>query len=98
MKFMNPGVPFYFDWIKENLKKEEIIGVDPILVPASAFKSRRKFFEKNGLKVDLLDENIIDKVWNTLDKKEPRVANKVMIQSYFTTFNLGDCASCLIYR
>ena len=45
MKFMQPDVPFYFNWIKDNLKKGEVIGVDPILVPATAFKARRKFFE-----------------------------------------------------
>lgn len=52
------------DWLKENAKNK-IIGFDPkLFTPAQIEK-----LEKEGLKIQAIDENLIDKVWE--DQPEP---------------------------
>ena len=54
----------YHSWIKENLPKGSVIGVDENQIPAEVFENRQKDFEKEGIKLVPAGQNLVDLVWD----------------------------------
>lgn len=60
-----PDVPSFEDWILRELKKGEILGVDPRLIPHKNYASLKKKLEVKGIQLKSIDTNLVDAVWET---------------------------------
>lgn len=73
MMKMEAGIPPYFEWIKENIPKGTVIGVDDTQIPAQTFNQRRDLFEKSGIKLVGAGSNLVDELW---DSEKPAMPNE----------------------
>ena len=73
---MEAGEPKYFEWIKENMKSGQVIGVDEDQIPAAAFKARKEYFEKAGITM-VPAGALVDEVWGA--DKPPMPQEKVWV-------------------
>ena len=51
MQKMEAGVKPYFEWVKENMPKGAVVGVDEDQIPAASFAARKEYFEKAGIQL-----------------------------------------------
>jgi Xaa-Pro aminopeptidase len=63
MQKMEAGVTTYFEWISQNLKSGEKIGVDPSQIAVAPFRNRSKYFHEKGLEMVTIQQNLVDSVW-----------------------------------
>lgn len=57
---MEAGLPTYFEWVSQNLKAGDKIGVDPSQVAVAPFKNRSKYFQEKGLEMVTISQNLVD--------------------------------------
>ena len=74
MMKMEANVPPYFEWIKDNIPKGSVLGVDESQLPAKSFITRRDFFKKHEITLTGA-KNLVDEVW--ADNKPPIPQHKV---------------------
>ena len=87
MMKMEAGIKTYFEWISENLKSGDKIGVDPSQIASgitfaynlniAGFKNRSKYFKEKGLEMVTITENLVDTVWGA--DKPPMPEEKVFV-------------------
>lgn len=53
----------YYEWLAENLKEGQKIGVDPTQIGPSGFKNRSKYFKEKGFEMVTISQNLVDSVW-----------------------------------
>ena len=57
--------PTWFEWSKTNLKEGDVIGFDPYLVPQGSVDARRKFLSDSKIKLEPIDNSLVDEVWGS---------------------------------
>lgn len=62
-KMGKPRVLSLEEWIEKNLKKKQILGVDPRVLSKSQAARLQKATQKAGAKLKLVDANLVDLVW-----------------------------------
>lgn len=55
--------PTIIEWLLLRLPKKSIVGVDPMLVTATAFQRYKDAFAGNGHQVEPVKQNLVDLVW-----------------------------------
>ena len=78
---MEAGEPKYFEWVKENMKSGQVIGVDEDQIPAGAFKARKEYFEKAGIKL-VPAGALVDEVWGADQPSMPQEKVWVLDDKY----------------
>lgn len=56
------GEKQYAEWIKDNLPKGAVIGVDEDQIPAESYGVRKEYFEKAGMQL-VPAGSLVDEVW-----------------------------------
>lgn len=64
MRSGNPGVLEMNDWINTHMKDGQVVGVDPFLISTSAAKALAAKLAAKGIKLEAVNQNCVDKVWN----------------------------------
>lgn len=65
MQKMEAGVTTYFEWLSQNLKAGDKIGVDPSQLGVAPFKNRSKYFSEKGIEMVTIFKNLVDAVWGS---------------------------------
>ena len=58
-----PGVPSVQDWLRQELKGGEAVGIDPQVIPHKTFLEFRDRLQDRNIQIKCLPENLIDKIW-----------------------------------
>jgi Xaa-Pro aminopeptidase len=58
-----PGVPNLKDWILGELKKGEILGIDPQVLSHQSFQDLLSSLKTNGIRLKCVSQNLVDAVW-----------------------------------
>lgn len=58
-----PGVPELKEWLKKNLKKGEVLGLDPELITHREYRSLVEELAVKDIGVKLIEKNLIDLIW-----------------------------------
>ena len=78
MMKIDVGLPYYFDWLVQNLSPSSKIGFDPSQLPIASFKARSKYFAEKGFELYPVSQyNLVDKVWG--EERPVRPTNKVFV-------------------
>jgi len=67
-----PGVLKAEDWLSKELAAGSRVGIDPRVVDLKASEAMEAALTKHGLKLQFLEENLIDRIWE--DQPEPAAA------------------------
>lgn len=67
MKMATPGYPTLDEWIKENVKKDEVLGFDSAVVSANELKSYRKIAQDNKFEIKM-EKDLLEEVWDNRPK------------------------------
>ena len=78
MKSGEPGVPEMGDWITQNMKKGDVVGVDSFLISVSQAMALKKSLDGTGVALKGIKENPVDKVWNKMTSKQPGMPQGVV--------------------
>jgi Xaa-Pro aminopeptidase len=57
------GVPSWQEWVSRQLRAGETLGLDPKLITHRDFVSLKKSFDDRGLRLKLIESNLVDEVW-----------------------------------
>jgi len=83
------GLPYYFEWVHDNLPKGTRIGVDTSTMSRLAYDRRLKSFGEKGVELISVPENLVDKVWGAAKPKRPE--GKVFVHEVeFTGASVAD--------
>ncbi len=58
-----------FSWLKENIKKNDIVAIDTKIVNVNFINNLKKIIDDNAAKLVYLDQNPVDKLWKNRPKK-----------------------------
>lgn len=58
-----PGVPSIKEWIAEELRKQEVLGVDPQVLSHRSFDDFHSYLKTRGIRVKCVPKNLVDAVW-----------------------------------
>jgi len=72
MKMYERGVQSWFEYVKENLEANQIVGIDFSQYPASPLDNRVKYFKEADITVQSVP-NLVDLVW--ADERPARPTN-----------------------
>lgn len=75
----SPSIPEY---IQKNLANHQVLGVDPQVVSIQWTKDHQPLFEKKGIRIQPLTDNLIDRVWQ--DRPRPSLAPVKPLEETFT--------------
>ena len=68
MKSGQPGVLELNDWVVQNMKSGQTVGVDPLLIPNGMASSMKTAFAAKGITLVAVENNPVDKVWSQCDR------------------------------
>ena len=71
MKSGEPGVPEMGEWIAQNMKMGDVVGVDSLSHVRVTSSGLEKVFGSKGRILKAIKENPVDKVWSMESPKQP---------------------------
>ncbi len=64
MKMGLPGTPSIREWLRDNLKQGDRVGVDPRVMTHLRFISLANYLNRFGIQLVEVQENLVDRVWD----------------------------------
>ncbi len=64
LKLDTPGFPSPYDWLKENLKKNDVLGIDGNSISITEFSRVSKELKKSRIEVKATDD-LLDRIWKS---------------------------------
>ena len=58
-----PDVPNFDDWLIQELRKGESVGLDPQVISRKNFVGLKKKLEEKGIRLKCVEKNLVDAVW-----------------------------------
>ena len=67
-KIRLPETPNMFSWIKDELNKNDIVGIDPKLLSYNTVSALKSLLKNKDIEIKSIEENLVDLIWE--DKPE----------------------------
>ena len=64
LKLDTPGFPSPYEWLKENLKKDDVLGIDSNSISITEFSRVSKELKKSRIEVKATDD-LLDRIWKS---------------------------------
>ncbi len=88
MKMGEPGTPSMPAWVASQLKKGQVLGVDPTVISMAAAEKFEQDLAPHGIKVKFLRTNLVTKLWD--DRPEASLAPITNHSSKFAGETVGN--------
>ncbi len=71
MRAGEPATPSMTDWLGRQLKKGQVLGVDPRVMSVSQAERFEQALQERGVAVRYLDDNLVDRLWTDRPGRSP---------------------------